>query len=350
MEGKVREFANVGSDLVLSLIRAGRQAELLAVDSSTRAKMGAMLESKLRALQALADCQAKKGTCAKDWEDKASLKDGILALIDVSAAFSGTSGADIPNFSDTLAALVEKCRGEVSKLMLAMNQIRTSMREFNADTAKITSCIAALVSGNSVTLPDDVLAVVNKYNMEDQKAVLQEAVEKGKQLRDLEECAQVVLHWRADITQHIGGDTMDLLAAAAGDSPSGLDALRGVVDLMAAELLSRSFDDAADFAKLSKGLIGYTYQALLIAKKDVGKNTLTLLDNKQKASWESWLCCKGSGFWMSFVWHALQFAGQELKTGKGKPDKDAVKVKDAASMPPPPSPSPRRRSKKSTGD
>ena len=284
MEGKVQEFANVGSDLVVSLVRAGRQDELLAVDSATRAKMGSVLESKLRALQVLADCQAKKGICANDWDDKAALKDGVLALFDVSAA----GADDIPHFSETLKTLVEKCRAEVDKLMLAMNGIRTSTREFNADAAQITAGIAALVSGKSVNItpPDELVAVVAKYNLEDQKAVLQQAIENGKQLRDLEERAQVVLHWSADITPHVGADKMSLLTAAAGDSPSGLDILKGVLDLMAAELLTRSSLEAVELAKLTKGLIGYAFQALQIAKKDMGKNTLTLLDNKQKASCE----------------------------------------------------------------
>ena len=266
-----------------SLIRAGKHAELLAIESSVRSKLGVTLEGQLRGLQVLTEFEENKGIFSADFRDKKMLNSGMMALTDLSSVFSAID-VQIPGKDEALAALVGKAGALIESLIVEIGSCRSDLKELAGDTKQVNAELEDMAGRDSTDVTEGMKALIEKYNAEEGKALLQKFVESSKMLRELDDLATTVLWWSTDLTKTIGETKMQLLKALLEDEPKGSDLLAGVYALMAADLLSKPSADTSELNKDLKSLSGFASAGLQLTKKDLNPHAQKLIDVKLKAS------------------------------------------------------------------
>ena len=270
-----------------SLMRAGKQSELLKIEASVRAKLGVAVEAQLRCCQIVADCAAMAGTFAADWSDTKALNSGMMAVTDICNVASELMG-DLPGYEQARDKLLKKSNSSVDALISDVRTTRVALQPTWADVTAVSKSMAEMVQSGTLEMPADVQDIVRKYNREGE-TLLQDAMDNMKVLRAKDELMSNVLWWREDLKKTTGDGKLAMLQALVDDGPSGEDVARGIHDLMVAELCGRDMTDAALMAKEVKALAGFASAALQFTKKDTSVHAQSLLDARLKA------CGRGQG-------------------------------------------------------
>ena len=152
------------TEWLLGLVRSGKQSELLGLDMATRAKMGASIDSQLAAVQVMVDHAGNGGIFDGEWDSPERVRDGAIALVNVSTAFAGESGAESvpPEFQKALGALVEKARAKVEQTQAALKAAKTSLASVMSDAQQVTTELL----GESIpeTITSATMAILAKHN------------------------------------------------------------------------------------------------------------------------------------------------------------------------------------------
>ena len=115
------EQENLG-DWMLSLVHGGRQEELLAVDASSRSKLGGNVEAWLRTLQLLEDHKQQKGIFAGALDSRQQLRDASLAVVNLATSFTKQNGisTSVPGLDEARSAIVLKLGEKVKEFTAGM--------------------------------------------------------------------------------------------------------------------------------------------------------------------------------------------------------------------------------------
>ena len=171
------------------LVKNQQHSDIVSLDASARARLGFTVEKLIRVTQLVDDWKGEKKLipfAEGKWLSKASAREGILALMDLTAAVEQEGGCHgLPGISDARAALSNTAKESMYDLVAQMMKLKESHMAVYKDMAKIIDDVESMEAGND-EYPESVRAIVAKYSCAGEpQSQMQDATKGDRGLKSL---------------------------------------------------------------------------------------------------------------------------------------------------------------------